>query len=247
MDQAPPDGWPGQSAPPAPDAAPHDFDAEQRAGRWVAGERRAGDDRRDSSDRRACSDRRNGVERRKAQLPYNGLERRIGTERRGVAERRSCTDRRAGDRREAGWRSAGSVAKLEADPNRFGLSSRSQAQYPQAYQPMQTQWWQGLTDEQRAEVTRLQATAQERVGFERDAPKFFIGDVQVEGMLGPGEMPPAADLETPADADYELKRKAFERRKRELEEVAQGKRKAVNRFTAAQDEDNCYVLGRPST
>jgi len=246
MDQALPDGWPDAHAPPAPDAAPHDFDAEQRVGRWIAGERHAGDDRRASPDRRAISDRRNGVERRKTQVHYDGPERRSGGERRSGTERRSGADRRAGERREAGWRGAGSVADLEAAPNRYGLASRSQSLYPQAYQPMDTQWWQGLTEEQRAEAMRLQATAQERVGFERDAPKFFIGDVQVEGMLGPGEKPPPAALEAQADADYELKRKAAERRKRELEEVAQGKRKRVNRFTAQQDESNCYVLGLPS-
>lgn len=234
-------------APAAPDADPHDFTAEERAGRWVAGERRAGADRRAGEDRRALSDRRCGVERRVAQLPFDGPDRRTIGERRIGQDRRIGVDRRAArDRREAGWRSAGPVARLQAEPNRFGLSSRSQALYPEAYQPLKTEWWQGLTEEQRAEAIRLQAMAQERVGFERGAPKFFIGDVQVEGILGPGEKPPAAALETQADTDYELKRKAYERRRRELEEIAQGKRKRVNRFTAAQDESNCYVLGLPS-
>jgi hypothetical protein len=63
-----------------------------------------------------------------------------------------------------------------ASGNRFGLPSNSELHYPQAYAPVAAGFWEGLNPRQRTELERLQAIAQEKVGYERGTPKFFIQD-----------------------------------------------------------------------
>jgi hypothetical protein len=68
--------------------------------------------------------------------------------------------------------------------NRFGLASPSEAKYPQAYAPVDETFWEGLTDAQRSALDRIQAIAQEKVGFERGTPKFFIEDIDPHAPPG---------------------------------------------------------------
>lgn len=58
----------------------------------------------------------------------------------------------------------------------YGLPSRSEMMFPEAYQPVSSEFWEGLSQSQRNEVIHLQAVAQEKVGFERGTPKYFIED-----------------------------------------------------------------------
>jgi hypothetical protein len=215
-----------------PDEQPRDLDA-AAPGRWVAPERRS------SADRRAESDRRQAQDRRQALLPYDGVDRRQAAERRSGEDRREVSERR-------GWQAQGGMAGVAGEPNRYGLPSKAQELYPQAFRPVDTEFWRTLSAEQQQEQMRLQAAAQERVGFERNTPKFFIGDVQPSGMPGPGEAPGPAEALSEADEDYQLKRKHYQRRKIELEEIKQGKRKRVNQFTQSRDEGNVPVLALPT-
>lgn len=69
----------------------------------------------------------------------------------------------------------GRWAKIERGGS-YGLPSTSEMQYPEAYKPVSTVFWEGLTEQQRIEVMKLQALAQEKVGFERGTQKFFMED-----------------------------------------------------------------------
>jgi hypothetical protein len=215
-----------------PDEQPRDLDA-ATPGRWVAPERRS------SADRRAESDRRAAVDRRQAQLPYDGVDRRKGTERRSGEDRREVSERR-------GWRAEGGMAGVAGELNRYGLQSKAQELYPQAFRPVDTEYWRALGADEQQELMRLQAAAQERVGFERNTQKFFISDVQAGGMPGPGETPSAAEALSDADVDYQLKRKYYQQRRVELEEIKQGKRKRTNQYTQSRDEGNVPVLALPT-
>jgi hypothetical protein len=63
----------------------------------------------------------------------------------------------------------------------FGIGSKSEMLYPEAYRPVSRAFWEGLSAQQQHEVMRLQAVAQEKVGFERGAPKYFIDDFNPDG------------------------------------------------------------------
>jgi hypothetical protein len=63
----------------------------------------------------------------------------------------------------------------------LGLSSRSELLYPEAYKPVSREFWEGLSPTQQNEVMRLQAVAQEKVGFERGTQKYFIEDFDPHG------------------------------------------------------------------
>lgn len=145
-----------------------------------------------------------------------------------------------------GWQALGGTLDISLSANRYGFYSRAQELYPQAFKALDTAFWRAISDEEREAQMRRQASAQERVGFERNTQKFFIGDVQVDGLPGPGEEPSATELLTEFDTEYTLRRKAYQQRQREREEIASGKRKRYNRFTAARDEDNCLLLSLPS-
>lgn len=67
-------------------------------------------------------------------------------------------------------------ARLTGGVNPFGLTSRSELFYPEAYRDISTVYWRGLTREQREMIAKVQATAMEKVGFERGTEKRFIDD-----------------------------------------------------------------------
>jgi hypothetical protein len=56
----------------------------------------------------------------------------------------------------------------------FELRSQSETAFPTMFNPADSQFWHGLSDEQQLEVTRIQAAAMERVGFESGTKKYFI-------------------------------------------------------------------------
>jgi len=60
--------------------------------------------------------------------------------------------------------------------NSYGLRSKSEEMYPQAYYAVDHSFWEGLSKEQQLEVVRLQAVAQEKVGYERGTQKYFMED-----------------------------------------------------------------------
>ena len=61
-------------------------------------------------------------------------------------------------------------------PVNYKLSHRSQRDFPEAYSPVSKTFWEGLSQNQRDAVMRLQAVAMEKAGFEKGAPKMFIED-----------------------------------------------------------------------
>ena len=115
---------------------------------------------------------RGSADRRAAQLPHAGPERRGGADRR-TAHKPPTPD--YGRPSSPVPKLSGKVAQIESG-NVYGLKSSSELNYPQAYAPVSREMWAALTDEQRALALRLQAIAQEKVGFEKSAPKFFIED-----------------------------------------------------------------------
>jgi len=58
----------------------------------------------------------------------------------------------------------------------YGLKSRSEQDYPEAYRRMSSIFWRALTDNQREQIMRVQAAAMEKVGFERGTDKRYIQD-----------------------------------------------------------------------
>jgi hypothetical protein len=71
--------------------------------------------------------------------------------------------------------------KTSSGSGPLGLSSRSELLYPEAYKPVSREFWEGLSPTQQQEVMRLQAVAQEKVGFERGTQKYFIEDFDPDG------------------------------------------------------------------
>jgi hypothetical protein len=145
-----------------------------------------------------------------------------------------------------GWQCFTGLVDVNIDPNRYGMYSRAKELYPQVYKSIDTSFWRSIGEEERQELMRRQAAAQERVGFERHTEKFFIGDVQVEGLLGPGEEPSAAEMLTDQDTDYALRRKAYQQRAREREEIRLGKRKRYTQYSFSRDDANCELLALPT-
>jgi hypothetical protein len=58
----------------------------------------------------------------------------------------------------------------------YQLLSKAELLYPEAFEPVSADFWHGVSQHQRDQLIRLQAIAMEKVGFEKDAPKFFIDD-----------------------------------------------------------------------
>ncbi len=56
----------------------------------------------------------------------------------------------------------------------YQLRSSSETAYPTLFSPAGGEFWHGLSEEQQLEVTRMQAAAMERVGFEPGTKKYFI-------------------------------------------------------------------------
>jgi hypothetical protein len=81
--------------------------------------------------------------------------------------------------------------------NVHGLRSKSEELYPQAYFPVDTAFWAGLSDQQQAEVMRLQAVAQEKVGYERGSPKYFMQDFDTRAVDKKTSGQRLVEIETP--------------------------------------------------
>jgi len=124
---------------------------------------------------------RGSAERRIAQLPHAGPERRSGADRR-MAHKPPTPD--YGRPSSPVPKLSGKIAQMESG-NIYGLKSASELNYPQAYAPIPREMWSALTEEQQALALRLQAIAQEKVGFEKGTPKFFIEDFDPDNPNAP--------------------------------------------------------------
>ena len=80
-------------------------------------------------------------------------------------------------------------------PSTYRLKSKSEVDFPEAYVPVDKELWEGLSPEQRKRAVRLQASAMERVGFEKGTPKFFIEDFDPSGAQ------PMRSESAPSDTD----------------------------------------------
>ena len=82
-----------------------------------------------------------------------------------------------------------------------GLRSASETAFPTLFAPTDGKFWHGLSDEQQLEVTRIQAAAMERVGYESGTEKYFIEGEEdltdlyaVLGQEKPAELDKASEL-----------------------------------------------------
>lgn len=75
---------------------------------------------------------------------------------------------------------AGSHTRFSAGGGRqYELRSASEVQFPELFSPVNTGFWAGLSEEQQLLVTRMQAAAMEKVGFESGTQKYFI-DAEID-------------------------------------------------------------------
>jgi hypothetical protein len=91
----------------------------------------------------------------------------------------------------------------ETQRREYKLENRSETKYYQAYRPVNHEFWEGLSGEQRDAVMKIQAVAMEKAGFERGTPKYFIDDFDpgaenpmAQAATGPARRPVAAASET---------------------------------------------------
>ncbi len=122
----------------------------------------------------------------------------------------------------------------------YQLASRSEQFYPEAYQPVNEEFWHGIQPEQADAVMKLQAIAMEKVGFEKGAPKFFIEDdagsayAADEYFVGPERARVAASKSVIGLTDAEL---AYNERRAEkarwLKERKNKRRRAIQRESEA--------------
>lgn len=77
------------------------------------------------------------------------------------------------------------AVSLKGPSNQFGLSSRSEQYYPEAFQSVSKVYWKGLTDDQRRQISGVQAGAMEKVGYEQGAQPMFIEDPFKDEMTPP--------------------------------------------------------------
>jgi hypothetical protein len=68
-------------------------------------------------------------------------------------------------------------AKLTRWTNSYGLVSRSEMLFPEAYKDLSTVYWRRLNDDERNLVMQVQARAMEKVGYERGTSKQFIDEI----------------------------------------------------------------------
>jgi hypothetical protein len=61
--------------------------------------------------------------------------------------------------------------------NGWGLLSRSEMMYPEAYRDLSTVYWKKLTDQERRQVDTVQARAMEKAGYERGTDKQFMQEI----------------------------------------------------------------------
>lgn len=94
------------------------------------------------------------------------------------------------ERREANRRQP---SERRAASQEYELKSRSESIYPEAFIPVSKEFYEGLTKEQQDKLIKIQAIAQEKVGYEKGAPKFFIGDFIPGESTVPSRKSQAAD------------------------------------------------------
>jgi hypothetical protein len=61
--------------------------------------------------------------------------------------------------------------------NGWGLPSRSEMMYPEAYREMAVIYWKQLTGDERKRIDTVQARAMEKAGYEPGTEKHFINDI----------------------------------------------------------------------
>lgn len=64
--------------------------------------------------------------------------------------------------------------------NTFGLKSRSELMYPEAYRDVSSVYWRKMSQEDQGRVMTVQAQAMEKVGYERGTQKQFIEEIEPE-------------------------------------------------------------------
>jgi hypothetical protein len=70
--------------------------------------------------------------------------------------------------------------------NSFGLKSRSEMMYPEAYKEISSIYWRRMSNEDRGRVMHVQARAMEKVGYERGTEKQFIEEIEPDaGWVAP--------------------------------------------------------------
>lgn len=134
-----------------------------------------------------------GVERRKSAAAYSGPERRKPAERRPEPDYGHVTEVKT-------HKLSGKAAQIDSS-NAYGLKSRSEMNFPQAYAPVSREMWEQMSEEQQAAALRLQAIAQEKVGFEKNAPKFFIENFDPNNPNAPA---PGLAASRPAASEISL-------------------------------------------
>jgi len=84
-------------------------------------------------------------------------------------------------RREGSREPAGGAGRKQAADKEYRLRSKSETLYPTAFIPVSKEFYNELTQEQRDKLMKLQAIAQEKAGYEKGTPKFFIEDFDPSG------------------------------------------------------------------
>ncbi len=139
--------------------------------------------------------------------------------------------------------------------NRFGLRSRAAELYPGLFKPGANVYWTVLSDEERNEIVKMQAAAQERVGFVSGTQKFFINDfTPVNDRPAGGDGVTADNFEsspweiTESDRGYLQRKRNYQKRQRAMADYKKGKGKRP-RFTTpsrSSDDGNAVILGMPT-
>ncbi len=113
-----------------------------------------------------AGDRRQDDRRAIDAMEFKGIERRKADRRGGVNLGRRSSDTDGGG-------------------EEYRLKSKAESAYPQAYKPVSAEFWEGLTKEQQDQLVKIQAIAQEKVGYEKGTTKYFIDDPH-PGPVGEG-------------------------------------------------------------
>lgn len=137
--------------------------------------------------------------------------------------------------------------------NRFGLRSRAAELYPGLFKPGANVYWTVLSEEERDEIVRMQAAAQERVGFVSGTQKFFIDDFQPVNDRPVGgvdmENPDASPWDvTETDRSYLQRKRNYQKRQKAMADYKRGKGKRPSFVgqTRSSDDGNAVILGMPS-
>jgi hypothetical protein len=96
-------------------------------------------------------------------------------------------------------------AKLLGFRNSWGLPSRSEMMYPEAYKDMSTVYWKRMSDEDQQRVTIVQARAMEKAGYERGTDKRFIEEIEPDSgyvFKGAGRMDDTNRTRSGSNAEF---------------------------------------------